>query len=105
MEKLNQPFISNLLFLPRHPELLLFTSLLLLFSQCSDDRVNPDDQSGTDEQLIKSVYQIKGLDDSFYKEYEAFTYFDIDTTSSGDTLSIFHTSRLEDNDKLDITIL
>lgn len=85
--------------------LLLALSLLLLFNQCRDsnqDDPTPDDPSAG-ENIVKSKYTVEGLSDSFYKEYEAYTHFDIDTTSQGDTASYFFTEILA-KDNIDVTL-
>lgn len=76
---------------------ILFSGLLMS-SQCNSD----DEEDIIEPELseVKSTYRVEGLDDSFYKEYEAYTYFDIDTTSDGDTLSVFFTPHERNNIEL-----
>jgi hypothetical protein len=74
----------------RHLTIATITPLLIAM-QCESDTELPIPEKGR----VKVTYEVEGLDDSFYKKYEAYTYFD--TTSDADNLSVLYTPSEGDN--------
>ena len=74
-----------------HPWLRIFPVLtFFLFSECSSGQEDPDPEEAIEEKIL-GTYRIEGLDDSFLKEYEAITHFDVGNDSNGDTSAAIFT--------------
>lgn len=80
---------------------IILFSFSLVCGQCRSAEEADIIEPRPDE--VKSTYLVEGLDDSFYKEYEAHTFYDIDTTSDGDTASYFYIE-LSNKDRIKLTL-